>query len=535
MSLVKQMSAATVNAGRKDHSQGNVDMDRFRVRTFVEQLAAAGEVDVVEENVPLAHVAARMEGNPRAVWFRNAGPEGAEIVGNVAGSRKRLAMAFGVDERAAMQEMLARLRNPLAPVEVCRADAPVQEVVLQGEAADLTRLPVHLQHELDGAPYISATLDFARDDSTGFTNIGIRRLMLRGRHEAGIDLIAPSDLRVIYGARQARGEGLPFAISVGFHPLDALAALTVTTPMDEYAIAGALRGAPVPVVKCITSDIRVPADSEIILEGHLDPSGWSEPEGPFGEYVGYYGRLKRNPVFHVTAITMREDALFQTATIGGRFMQNTDTAQLCALKTETAVWSALETAVREPVAVYATASSGGMYNVRVAMNQRVPGEARNAIAAVFGSIGDVKHVFVMDADIDIFSADQFDWALATRFQADRDFVCASGFRTVPLDPSLEGERIGAKAGFDLTIPFGRSSAQEWAVPAPPVLRQSPRRTVRAALEDGPCYFRELMEATGSSDGREIVRELDALRRSSGLSRLEDGRYALDAKQGTASG
>ena len=112
--------------------------------------------------------------------------------------------------------------------------------------------------------------------------------------------------------------------------------------------------------------------------------------------------------------------------------------------------------VREPLAVYATASSGGMYNVRVSLRQRVPGDARNAIAAVFGSHAEAKHVFVFDPDIDVFSDAEADWAFATRFQADRDLITGSGFRVVPLDPSLRGARTGAKLGFDCTIPFGKT-------------------------------------------------------------------------------
>src|SRR3989441_3135448 len=131
------------------------------------------------------------------------------------------------------------------------------------------------------------------------------------------------------------------------------------------------------------------------------------------------------------------------------------------------VWRALETAVRETKAVYATPSSGGMYNLRIALRQRVPGEARNAIAAAFGCLANVKHVFVVDPDIDIFSDEQMDWALATRFQADRDLVVMAGMRTVPIDPSLMGSRVGAKAGFDLTWPIGSASRLEMRVPAPP--------------------------------------------------------------------
>jgi 2,5-furandicarboxylate decarboxylase 1 len=197
------------------------------------------------------------------------------------------------------------------------------------------------------------------------------------------------------------------------------------------------------------------------------------------------------------------------------------------LRTDAALWTALQSAVREPVAVYVTASCGGMYNARLSLRQRVPGEARNAIAAVFGSSADVKHVFVVDPDIDIFSHEQMDWALATRFQADRDLVVARNFRAIPLDPSLLGERAGAKAGFDLTVPFGKVNSQEFSVPSAPVFtRQNGKRTVADALASGPKYFRELMEAAGSDDGREIVRALEPLYASGSIQRLEDGRYTL---------
>jgi 3-polyprenyl-4-hydroxybenzoate decarboxylase len=139
---------------------------------------------------------------------------------------------------------------------------------------------------------------------------------------------------------------------------------------------------------------------------------------------------------------------------------------------------------------------------------------------------------VVDEDIDIFSDSQMDWALATRFQADRDLVVETGFRAVPLDPSLLGSRTGAKAGFDLTFPFGWNRETEFRVPEAPKLVARPRQTVRQALEAGPQSFRELMEAAGSRDGRDVVIALDAVRQESGLERTKDGKYLI--KGGTQS-
>jgi 3-polyprenyl-4-hydroxybenzoate decarboxylase len=279
-------------------------------------------------------------------------------------------------------------------------------------------------------------------------------------------------------------------------------AAVMRLPVDELGLVASLRDAPLAVVKCVSCDIRVPADAEWVLEGCLDERGHVEAEGPYGEFLGYYGAVKQNPVFHLTAITRRRDALFQTATIGGRHLARTDTAQLNALRTEVMVWRALETAVREAKAVYATPASGGMYNLRIALRQRVPGEARNAIAAAFGCLANVKHVFVVDPDVDIFSEEQMDWALATRFQADRDLVVQSGFRTLPLDPSLAGARTGAKAGFDLTLPVGEARGIESTIPEPPRLEGKRFASVEAALADGPKRFEALMAALASRDGRE---------------------------------
>jgi 2,5-furandicarboxylate decarboxylase 1 len=502
-----------------------IDLERFRLRSFVEELRQAGELEVRAVAADLAEVAPALEGNAKAVLFERVGKEGAALVGNVMGSRARLARAFGTAPDKLLAEVLRRLQVTPQVVEVPRESAPAQEIALTGDKADLTALPVNLQHGMDGGPYISASIDFVVDPSNGWTNVGVRRLMLRGRREAGVDLNSPSDLRALYQAAATRGRRLPVAFVVGAHPADYVAAV-IRLPVDELGLVASLRDAPLAVVKCVSCDIRVPADAEWVLEGYLDERGHVEPEGPYGEFLGYYGGVKHNPVFHLTAVTRRRDALFQTATIGGRNLARTDTAQLNALRTEVMVWRALETAVRETKAVYATPASGGMYNLRIAMRQRVPGEARNAIAAAFGCLANVKHVFVVDPDVDIFSDEQMDWALATRFQADRDLVVQSGFRTLPLDPSLRGAKTGAKAGFDLTLPMGEARGIESTTPEPPRFEGKRFDSVEAALADGPKTFEALMAALASRDGREVVLALEALREAGRLVREKDGRYAL---------
>jgi len=502
------------------------DLEHFRLRRFVEELASHDMLDVVEEPFALINVAARLDGNARAVLFKRPGDCDIELVGNVVGSRDRLALAFGVPVEGLLAEVRHRLVTPIKPIEVRQQDAPVQEVVWTGPDADLSRLPIHLQHSLDGGPFVSASIDISTSVDGKRRNVGYRRLMMRGRNRTGIDLIAPSDLRVLYQEHVNAGKSMPVAFVIGSHPADSIAATAMNNLADEVELMGALRGAPVPLVKCVSFDGMVPADAEMVIEGYLDARGWVDPEGPFGEYVGYYGMMKTNPVFHVTAITKRKDAMFQTATIGGRHLARTDTAQLCALRTEVAAWQALDTAIREPIAVYCTASCGGMYNLRVAMRPHYAGEARNAITAIFGSKADVKHVFVTDEDVDIYSDEQFDWALATRFQADRDLVVVGGLRAIPLDPSLNGARSGAKAGFDLTMPRDPRTGKGLTIPEAPVLERLPTESLESLFAKGPRSFLEIMASGGFVDERATVLAIEPWLDDGRLSRTPDGRYQL---------
>ena len=270
-----------------------VDFDRYRLRTFVDGLAD-GEIERRPGSTRLTDIARALEANPKAVLFASAG--GHPLVGNALASRARLAQAFGVPAQKLLPEILRRLRLKPEFTEVGRDEAPVQEVVLTGADVDLTRLPVHLQHGKDGGPFISAAMDFARDAATGWTNVGLRRLMLRGRATTGIDLVAPSDLRMIYLAALKRAERLPLSVVVGGHPVDYFGA-TMRLPVDELGLLASLRAAPMPVVKNLTNDIRIPADAEWVLEGYLGEEGYSEPEGPYGEFLGYYGGVKINPDF----------------------------------------------------------------------------------------------------------------------------------------------------------------------------------------------------------------------------------------------
>jgi 2,5-furandicarboxylate decarboxylase 1 len=508
-----------------------LDTEKYRLRRFVDRLVEIGEVEIHEEPVPLTGLGAIIEGTGKAVLFKQAGPERIELAAKTAGNRRRLAAAFGTTEDRLYDAYFRRLAEPQPVVEVSSGDAPVHQITVTGRDVDLTRLPFYPQHAYDGSCYLSAAMDFTVDPVTGRRNVGCRRLSLRNRYEAGTNITAPSDLKRIYQGSVARGERLPITFTVGAHPLDFVAA-TMRHGDDELALIAQFRGEPAPVVKSLTNDILVPADAEMTLEGYLDERGYVEPEGPYGEYMGYYGAIHMDPVFHCTAITMRRDVLHHTLLHGSAFvLDQTDSANIGALRTEAEAMRILKATGHEPVAVSLRTRSGGANTLRVALRQRVPGAARAAIAALFGGLRPLKHIYVFDEDIDIGDEGQVEWAVGTRFQADTDMVVLQGMMGMTMDPSLQGRRTGAKAGFDCTKPFGRAGEIPLMRSAARMFNEPARfQSVEEALAAGPMFYADIVAAIGSEDGREVAVALDALRREGRLARDRDGRYALGRSQ-----
>ncbi|MGD0699085.1 MAG: UbiD family decarboxylase [Trebonia sp.] len=511
-------------------STHDLDLERFRLRRLVEQLTELGEVEAHDEPVALADLSSIIETSDKAVLFRKAGPEQLELVAGVMGSRRRLAIALGVEEKDSLREYEHRLANPQKHFEVSSSDAPVHEVVLTGDDIDLTKLPFHLQHDLDGGPYISSAIDFSVDPATGKHNVGCRRMMLRGRKHLTTNLTAPSDLKLTYRACVERGERLPISFAIGSHPTSYLAA-TSRRPGDEFDLVATLRGAALPMVRGATNGVPAPADAEMIIEGYLDELGYTELDGPYGEFWGFYGTAHIDPVFHVTAIAMRRDVLHQSVLHGGRNMARMEATPVGALHTESAVRRALLAVRIEPTAVHAVDGVTTGQHVRVAIDSAAaPGQARAVISALFALPG-MKHVVVVDSDIDVRSDADVEWALSTRFRADRDLVVAEGFPGFYSDPTVSESGTVSKVGLDATAGLPGDSMENWRPTPPRVSRERRAASVREALQDGPLYFREIMDALGNDDGREIVLELDELRVEGVLTRGPNWQWQLTKTEG----
>ena len=508
--------------------EGMVDLNKFRLRRFVEKLNKLGEVDVIEKPTDLSDLATLIEENPRAIWFKDVGPDNLEIVASVNGSRYRLAKAMDVSPDNLVSEYRNRLKNPQPVIEIKNPDAPVQKVVLTGKDADLSRLPFYVQHQLDGSPYISSAIDYTVDPETGTTNVGCRRLSLRNSKEAGTNLTAPSDLKRIYTEACKKGKKLDISFAIGSHPIDYLAA-GMRIPADEISLVSTLRGEPLPLVKSISNDIRVPADAEMIVEGYLDERGYIEPDGPYGEYVGFYGPMHQDPVFHVTAITMREDVLHQTLFHGaGLQIHRSESVHLMSVGLEAKALTILENENIDVRDVFVPPSSAEGQHLRVSIAQKHAGDVKKVISALINNMFVTKHVFVVDEDINIRDENHWEWALVSRLQADRDIFTFPERPGMPMDPSLNAGKVGTKAGFDLTLPIKRRGELMLTVATAPKIKSSKRfKSAREAISEGGAMFlSDIIAAVGSKDGREVIMELDEIRQDGKLMRDKDGRYLI---------
>ncbi len=409
----------------------------------------AGLLRLAKE-VDARHLSALVVKADRPVLFERVRGFDLKVAGGLFWNRRRFAAALGWPESELGTRFAAGARAMIEPALVTAG--PAQEVVEIGDDVDLTELPIPLLAEKDGGPYISAGVVIARGDRG--LNAGCYRLMYRSRAETGIDLVTVSDLRRLYEARLARNEPLPISVSIGVHPIEILSAAYKAPPgVSEMAIAGGLHGAPVPLVPCRTVDVPAIADAEIVLEGQLLPIGWTQDEGPFGEFAGMYGDLKSNPVFKVTAVTRRRDAVLQL------LQMPWENAWLGAAATEAQVWNALRTAGVDVVDVAVTEGSACRWSVIASIRKRAGG-GKNALMAIL-ALPDTKHAIVVDEGIDIHDPTEVEWARTFCVQADKDVIVIEGAQAKHVDPSVRPWELAhgqlpmtAKMGIDATIPEG---------------------------------------------------------------------------------
>jgi 2,5-furandicarboxylate decarboxylase 1 len=419
-------------------------------REFIERLRAANELVDIRQPVDIRHIATLVDQSDKALMFHDVIGYDTPVISGIIRTRERSIMGMGCSSYPEIEQKLRHgIDNPIAPKYV--ENAKHKQVIRTGDEVDLFKLPIPMSSIYDGGPMITAGVVMASDPEYGL-NSGVYRFMVKEKNLTGIDIVTPNNMRMYAQRAYEQGRPCPISISLGTHPIEIMGAgFRAPIGVDEMAISGGIRGAPVELAQCETIDLPCIADAEIVLEGEILPTGWTQPEGRFGEFTRLMGGLHWNPIVRIKAITMREDAMYYALHMP---WENT---WLAAPTRYTAIRQALKTAGVQVKDINVTLGGCAFWHAIISIRKQA-GEGKNALIAAL-SVMDLKHVVVVDEDIDVHNPTDVEWAIATRVQGDRDVIVIPGARAKPLDPSLAVMPpgvvpTGAKVGIDATIGEG---------------------------------------------------------------------------------
>jgi len=510
-------------------------------RGFIERLRAEGELVDLRQPIDIRHIATLVDQSDKALFFHDVIGYDMPVVSGLIRSRSRAILSMGCRDYHEIEAKLQKgIDHPIAPKRV--ASSPAKEVIQAGEEVDLFRVPVPMSSIYDGGPMITAGVVIARDPEYGM-NSGVYRFMVKERNLTGIDIVTPNNMRLFAQRAYEAGRPCPISISIGTHPMEIMGAgYRAPIGMDEMAITGGIRGAPVELAPCETIDLPYVADAEIVLEAEILPTGWTQPEGRFGEFTGLMGGLHWNPNVRVKAVLMRKDAVYYALHMP---WENT---WLAAPTRYQAIRRALRTAGVQVKDINVTLGGRAFWHAVISIRKQ-PGEGKNALLAAL-SVMDLKHVVVVDDDIDVFNPVEVEWAIATRVQGDLDVMIVTHARGKPLDPSLAPTPPGvvpttAKVGIDATISEGipreryerisyayaeRARIADYLAgksdPAASRAVGELAQQISAAIEKAPLYYTELAEKFSGWDFQAVARALGELHAAQKLWQDPKGRLCL---------
>jgi UbiD family decarboxylase len=410
-------------------------------RDFIHALQNSGQIATVRKPVSRRLEAAAVLDalDDRPVLFERVAESDFRVVGNLFGTKQRFADYFGVEPRELIPRIVRAIEHPTRPEET--NDAPCREVV--EEEVDLDRLPILFHCEQDGGNYITSGV-FITKSGEGIQNVDFHRAMQIGRDRFSVRIVKQRD----FDALLARDGALPVAVCIGNAPNVLLAAATsVPLGTNELEIANALE--PLRVTRAITFEGRIPAECEFVLEGVVRLEERAA-EGPFVDLTETYDIVRQEPVFRVTCVTHRKDALWQALLPGKR-----EHRMLMGMPREPTIYKEVNGAGVACLDVNVNPGGCSWLHAIVKIAKRREEDGKLAIEAAFRGHRSCKHVFVVDEDIDIYNPLEVEWAMATRFQANRDLVVKEPEKGSSLDPSADPETsVTVKCGFDLTRPLG---------------------------------------------------------------------------------
>jgi UbiD family decarboxylase len=436
------------------------------LREFLKKLESCGKlhriskpVDKDWEIAAVAKVAFETIPDPRrpALLFeRVTGFDMPLVIGSLGGSRAIYCLALECDLKDLHKKWGDAERHPVAPVRVL--EAPVQERIFRDGQVNLLKLPIPTWTVgQDPAPYVTSGYVITDDPDSGIRNVGTYRIQLKGPKKLGLFINYLQGGREHVEKNIKRGRPTPVAIVIGAEPVIGLVSVTrLPQDLDEFAVAGALRGAPVELVRCITSDLEVPAAAEIAIEGTIAPE--LEEEGPFGEYTGYMGPKSMSYKVEIQCVTHRDKPIFQAISSQ---MPPSESSCIRSIGRESALQKHLVEELGLPVRdVHLFEAGGAAAYLVISLKKSHPAQPRTAMfgawsfAPQFG-----KLTVVVDDDIDIRDPNLVNWALSFRVQPEKDAFILPGTAAVQLDPSQAREdvlqqdptrRLSSKIGIDAT-------------------------------------------------------------------------------------
>ncbi len=462
------------------------------LRDFIAMLEARGELKrisyPVDPNLEMTEICDRtLKAGGPALLFENPVGYDMPVLGNLFGTPERVALGMGEESVEALREvgkLLAQLKEPEPPKgfkdalsklplykqvlnmgpKVVR-NAPCQELVLEGDQVDLTKLPIQTCWPGDAAPLVTWPLVITRGPNKSRQNLGIYRQQLIAPNKLIMRWLSHRGgaLDFLEFKQQNPGKPYPVAVALGADPATILGAVTpVPDTLSEYAFAGLLRGGKTEVTECIGSDLQVPASAEIVLEGFIYPDEMAD-EGPFGDHTGYYNEVDSFPVFTVERITMRKDAIYHSTYTG----RPPDEPAILGVALNEVFVPILQKQFPEIVDFYLPPEGCSYRMAVVSMKKQYPGHAKRVMLGVWSFLRQfmyTKFVIVVDDDVNARDWQDVIWAITTRMDPARDTVMIENTPIDYLDFASPVSGLGSKMGLDATNKWQGETDREWGVP-----------------------------------------------------------------------
>jgi len=462
------------------------------LRDFIEQLEARGKLlrisQSIDTDLEMTEIADRTlrAGGP-ALLFENPKDHDMPVLANLFGTPERVAMGMGQDNVEALREvgkLLAYLKEPdppkgikdlwsklpvfkqvlNMPSKVVRK-APCQEVILSGDDVDLSKIPVQRCWPGDAAPLITWGLTVTKGPHKKRQNLGIYRQQVIAKNKVIMRWLSHRGGALDFRewCQQHPDKPYPVVVALGADPATILGAVTpVPDTLSEYAFAGLLRGSKTEVVKAISCDLQVPAQSEIVLEGHIMP-GETAPEGPYGDHTGYYNEVDEFPVFTVTHITMRQNPIYHSTYTG----RPPDEPAILGVALNEVFVPILQKQFPEIVDFYLPPEGCSYRMAIVTMKKQYPGHAKRVMLGVWSFLRQfmyTKFVIVCDDDVDARNWEDVIWAITTRMDPSRDTTMIDNTPIDYLDFASPVSGLGSKMGMDATNKWPGETDREWGEP-----------------------------------------------------------------------